>query len=150
MRGAVSGFRTMIRHEIEKLVEDAIRAAQEAGQIPAVGAPDPLVERAQRAEHGDYASSLPLRLARTARMNPMELAGVIAGHVVSGGAIESVETAPPGFINIRLSSQWLVSQVDEILKQGETFGDVSVGQGKRVQVEFVLSLIHIPSPRDCS
>ena len=127
----------MIRHEIEKLVAGAIREAQEAGQIPAVGAPEPLVERAQRAEHGDYASSLPLRLARTARMSPMELAGVIAGHVPSGGAIESVETAPPGFINIRLSPQWLASQVDEVLKQGDAFGDVSVGDGKRVQVEFV-------------
>ena len=127
----------MTRHEIEKLIADAIREAQDAGQIPAVGAPEPLVERAQRAEHGDYASSLPLRLARTARMNPMELAGVIAGHVPSGGAIESVETAPPGFINIRLAPQWLASQVDEVLKEGEAFGDVSVGQGKRVQVEFV-------------
>ena len=91
----------------------------------------------QRPEHGDYASSLPLRLARTARMNPMELAGVIAGHVPAGGAIEAVETAPPGFINIRLSPQWLASQVDDILKQGEAFGNVALGEGKRVQVEFV-------------
>jgi len=127
----------MIRHEIEKLVADAIRAAQDAGQIPSVGAPEPLVERPQRPEHGDYASSLPLRLARTARMNPMELAGVIAGQVPTGGAIESVETAPPGFINVRLSPQWLASQVDEVLKQGEAFGDVRLGEGKRIQVEFV-------------
>jgi arginyl-tRNA synthetase len=127
----------MIRHEIEKLVAGAIRAAQDAGQIPAVGAPDPLVERAGRPEHGDYASSLPLRLARTARMNPMELAGVIAGHVPVGGAIEAVETAPPGFINVRLSPQWLASQVDEVLKQGEVFGNVPLGEGKRIQVEFV-------------
>ena len=128
----------MIRHEIEKLVADAIRASQDAGRIPSeLGAPEPLVERPQRPEHGDYASSLPLRLARTARMNPMELASVIAEHVPAGGAIEAVETAPPGFINIRLSPQWLASQVDEVLKQGEAFGDVPVGEGKRVQVEFV-------------
>jgi arginyl-tRNA synthetase len=128
----------MIRHEIERLVADAIRAAQEAGQIPPeLGAPEPLVERPQRAEHGDYASSLPLRLARTARMNPMELASVIAGHVPIGAAIESVETAPPGFINVRLSPHWLASQVDDVLKQGEDFGEVPLGEGKPIQVEFV-------------
>src|SRR5439155_1413788 len=90
-----------------------------------------------RPEHGDYASSLPLRLARTAGMNPLELARVIAGRVPSGGAITSVDTAPPGFINIRLSPQWLASQVDEIVKQGEVFGNVPLGAGKRLQVEFV-------------
>jgi arginyl-tRNA synthetase len=128
----------MIRHEIEGLIAAAIRAAQDGGQIPPeLAVPDALVERPQRPEHGDYASSLPLRLARTARMNPMELASLIAGHVPAGGAIESVETAPPGFINIRLSPAWLAAQVDEILKQGGAFGDVPVGRGKRVQVEFV-------------
>src|SRR5437867_6126313 len=130
-------FGAMIRHEIEKLITEAIRAAQEAGEIPAAGAPDPLLERPQRPEHGDYASRLPLRLARTAGMNPMELARVIAGRVQSGGAIASVDTAPPGFINIRLSSEWLASQVDDIMRQGEAFGDVSLGEGKRLQVEFV-------------
>jgi len=127
----------MIRHEIEKLIAEAIRAAQEAGEIPAAGAPEPLVERPQRPEHGDYASSLPLRLARTAGMNPLELARVIAGRVPTGRAITSVDTAPPGFINIRLSPQWLASQVDEIVQQGEAFGNVPLGVGKRLQVEFV-------------
>ncbi len=117
-------FGAMIRHEIEKLITEAIRAAQEAGEIPAAGAPDPLLERPQRPEHGDYASSLPLRLARTA-------------GIPSGGAVESVDTAPPGFINIRLSAEWLASQVDEIVRLGEAFGDVPLGEGKRLQVEFV-------------
>jgi len=130
-------FGAMIRHEIEKLITEAIRAAQEAGEIPAAGAPDPLLERPQRPEHGDYASSLPLRLARTAGMNPLDLARVIAGRVPSGGAVESVDTAPPGFINIRLSAEWLASRVDEIVRVGEAFGDVPLGEGKRLQVEFV-------------
>jgi arginyl-tRNA synthetase len=127
----------MIRHEIEKLVADAIRAAQDAGEIPDAGAPEPLVERPQRPEHGDYASSLPLRLARTARMNPMELAGLIAARIPPAGAIAAVETAPPGFINVRLAPGWLAAQVDSVLREAEAFGDVAVGGGKRVQVEFV-------------
>ena len=127
----------MIRHEIEKLIADAVRAAQDAGEIPDAGAPEPLVERPQRPEHGDYASSLPLRLARTAQMNPLDLARLIAGHVAGGGAIASVETAPPGFINVRLSPGWLAAQVEEIIREAGDFGSVELGEGKRVQVEFV-------------
>jgi arginyl-tRNA synthetase len=56
-----------IRDEIAALVDEAARAAQAAGDIPAVVLPDPAVERPARPEHGDYASSLPLRLARSAR-----------------------------------------------------------------------------------
>jgi arginyl-tRNA synthetase len=127
----------MIRHEIEKLIAGAIRAAQDAGEIPSVGAPEPLVERPQRPEHGDYASSLPLRLARTARMSPMDLARLIAGRIEAGDAIESVDTVPPGFINLRLSPSWLAVQVDAILREADAFGNVPLGQDQRVQVEFV-------------
>jgi arginyl-tRNA synthetase len=127
----------MIRHEIERLVAGAIRAAQDGGEIPSVGAPEPLVERPQRPEHGDYASSLPLRLARTARMSPMDLARLIAGRIEVGGAIESVDTAPPGFINFRLSPSWLAGQVDSVLREADAFGNVPLGHNQRVQVEFV-------------
>src|SRR2546426_1285094 len=89
----------MIRHEIEKLIAEAIRAAQEAGEIPAAGAPEPLVERPQRPEHGDYASSLPLRLARAAGMNPLELARVIAARIPTGGSYAPVRNPPPGLLN---------------------------------------------------
>ncbi len=45
--------------------------------------------------------------------------------------------AAPGFINFRLSDGWLARQVDAILAQGARFGDVPLGEGQRVQVEFV-------------
>lgn len=129
----------MIKHEIEQLVLDAVRRAQDAGALPAFTVSDAVVDRPQRSEHGDYASSLPMRLARTARMNPLEIARIIAAHIqpAAGDSIAAVEVAPPGFINIRLSPGWLAAQVEEINRAGEAFGDVPVGNGRRVQVEFV-------------
>jgi arginyl-tRNA synthetase len=132
----------MIKHEVEQLIAAAVRAAQEAGELPAVAVPETAVERPQRPDHGDYASSLPLRLARGAGMSPFELARIIASHAEAGaaadaGAIASVEATPPGFINIRLSPLWLASQVDAILREGASFGDVPLGKGQRLQVEFV-------------
>ena len=131
----------MIKHDIEELVRSAVRRAQDAGQLPPLAIPDAMVERPQRPDHGDYASSLPLRLARSARMSPLDLAGIIAGHVETGGgagqAVESVAVAPPGFINFHLSPRWLADQVSVISQEGMPFGNVALGAGQQVQVEFV-------------
>ena len=71
----------MIKHDIEELVRAAVRRAQDAGQLPSLAVPDAMVERPQRPDHGDYASSLPLRLARSALMSPLDLAAIMAGHM---------------------------------------------------------------------
>jgi arginyl-tRNA synthetase len=131
----------VIKDDIQELVSAAVRRAQDAGDIPSVPVPEVAVERPQRPEHGDYASSLPLRLARGARMSPMDLAKAIAQHVGApegtGVALESVEVAPPGFVNFRLSPAWLAAQVDEMLRLGDGFGDVALGEGRKLQVEYV-------------
>jgi len=96
------------------------------------------VEHPAREEHGDYAASLPMKLARAAKSNPLAIAESIVGQMASSDAVAEVAVAPPGFINFRLSDAWLARQVDEILThQRERFGDVPLGQGQRLQVEFV-------------
>lgn len=131
----------LIKREIEELMREAVRKAQEAGDLPAVGVLETPVERPQRADHGDYASSLPLRLARSAQANPLDLAKTIVAHIDPaaplGDAFEEIAVAPPGFINFRLSAAWLARQVDSILQEGTAFGNVPLGRGHRVQVEFV-------------
>jgi len=82
-----------------------------------------------------------MRLSRAAQLPPLEIAGIMKKHIdstsLATGAIESVDVAPPGFINFRLAPDWLAMQVEEILSEGQRFGDVSVGNGDKVQVEFV-------------
>ena len=131
--------RALIKHEIEELVLAAVRRAQEEGTLPSFAVSDAVVDRPQRPEHGDYASSLPMRLARTARMNPLEIAKVISAQMeaASSRAVAAVEVAPPGFINVRLSTEWLTTQVDAIRHEGATFGNIDLGRGQKVQVEFV-------------
>jgi arginyl-tRNA synthetase len=126
-----------IRDDIAGLVDAAARAAQAAGEIPAVVLPEPAVERPARPEHGDYASNLPLRLARSARQSPMQLAETIAKHMPSHAAIGEVSVAPPGFVNIRLADAWLAEQVNTVLSRGGDFVKSKMGGGKKVQIEFV-------------
>ncbi len=127
----------MIRDDLARMVETAARDAMAAGELPQVVVPEALIERPARPEHGDYATSLPLRLARAARANPLDIARTIAARIETGDAVASAEAAPPGFINFRLSEAWLAKQVDEIVAAGPKFGDVPLGNGQRVQVEFV-------------
>ncbi len=127
----------LIKDEIARLVTEAAVRAQEAGDLPAIALPDVTVEHPAHEEHGDYAVSLPLKLARAARSSPLAIAEAIAKHVSAGRTLADVSVAAPGFINFRLSDGWLARQVDDILAQGPRFGDMPLGQGRRVQVEFV-------------
>jgi arginyl-tRNA synthetase len=127
----------MIRDDITRLVEEAVSAAQRAGSLPAIPIPEVALEHPQRIEHGDYATSLPLRLARAARENPMEIGRTIAAHIPPSSTLEGVDVAPPGFVNFQLASNWLANEVNAIVKAGPSFASASVGGGERVQVEFV-------------
>ncbi len=127
----------VVRWEIESLVQEAVRRAQEMGRIPPVAPPPATVERPQRPEHGDYASNMALRIARAARLPPQDLAQIIVHHLPESELVGEVGVAPPGFINFSLSPRWLASQVDIILAEGEAFGALDLGRGERVQVEFV-------------
>ncbi len=126
-----------VRDLVTARVTEALSKAQNSQALPTVPAPVGIVERPQNPEHGDFASSAPLKLARTMRMRPMDIAEAIAQCIATDSEIATVEIAPPGFINFTLSPAWLQQQVETILEAGASFGSTNTGAGKRVQVEFV-------------
>ena len=127
----------MLREILINLLTEAAKKAQQEGKLPSVELPEITIERPQKAEHGDYASNFPLKLSRIARANPMAIANELVALMPKSEEIESAVAAPPGFINFTLKNKWLNLQVDNILTAGETYGNNDMGQGKKVQVEFV-------------
>jgi len=127
----------MISDHIAELVDQGLRKAQKAGSLPPFEIPPVPIERPQRFDHGDYATSLPLKLAKLARLAPIRIAEAVTAHLPGSEAVREARVAPPGFINFTLAEPWLQRQVEVILRQGENFGALTLGQGKRVQVEFV-------------
>ena len=127
----------MLREILINLLTEAATKAQKEGKLPSVTLPEITIERPQNADHGDYASNFPLKLARIARANPMVIANELVALLPTAEEIENAKAAPPGFINFTLNNSWLSRQVDQILKDGESFGNNQMGQGKNVQVEFV-------------
>ncbi len=126
-----------VRHRLARLVEESVKRAQAAGALPQVALPEITIERPHNPDHGDYATGLPLKLARSAGMNPVDIAQRLVEHTAAAEEIDPPEVAPPGFVNFRLSAGWLKEQVETVLAEGEHFGDVAVGNGESVQVEFV-------------
>jgi arginyl-tRNA synthetase len=115
----------------------AVRAAQEADALPAFDVPTLAVERPKKREHGDYASPTGMQLARLAGLAPLEVAGVLVAHFPETDYLSEISVAPNGFINFRLSDDWLRAQVDAILEAGSAFADLPLNIGRRAQVECV-------------
>jgi len=127
----------MLKHKLAELLTQAAAEAQKSGKLPPVTLPEVIMEHPQNPEHGDYASSLPLKLARATSNNPLAIANDITAFIARTSEIERVVVAPPGFINFTLSAEWLAGQVDSILEAGESYGNIEIGHNSRVQIEFV-------------
>jgi arginyl-tRNA synthetase len=127
----------MLKEKIAELLTKAITKAQKDGKLPSFDLPEIIVEHPQNPDHGDYSSSVSLKLTKVAGMKPMDIAKTIIGFVTTTPEIEKVDVAPPGFINFTLKKDWLMQQVDSILEKGNTWGNIDVGKKKRIQIEFV-------------
>jgi arginyl-tRNA synthetase len=120
-----------------ELVRKALLAAQQAGDLPEFELPEIDIKPPRNAEQGDYASSAAMALARTLGRKPIEIAEAIARHLEQPAYVESIEVAAPGFINFRLNRDWLRAQIETVINEGEQLGRLTLGEGKRAQVEFV-------------
>ena len=126
---------------VPEMLSDSIKKAFDLAQKDNLNATlelgDTAVERPQNPGHGDYASSLPLKLAKPLKKNPMEIANVLAEYLKKDEILDDVVVANPGFLNFVLSSRWLQNQVDQILSNPESYGVTSAGKDKKFQIEYI-------------
>ena len=128
---------TTVPEILSASIKKAFEKAQQDNLVPAAEIGDIAVERPQNPEHGDYASSLPLKLAKPLKKNPIEIATVLAKYLKEDGIFEDVVVANPGFLNFVLSRKWLQDQVDQMLSDPESYGVTNAGKGKKIQVEYI-------------
>ncbi|MFP4346597.1 MAG: arginine--tRNA ligase [Anaerolineales bacterium] len=127
-----------MRDRIADLIRDGLRAAQAAGNLPACDVPGSIPVVPSRHEgQGDYGSPVCMGLARVLRRAPLQIAQTVLPHIPESEMVAAVEVAPPGYLNFTLDEGWLARQVPVVLEAGETWGNVNLGMGNRVQVEFV-------------
>jgi arginyl-tRNA synthetase len=99
----------------------------------------PTLERPKQADHGDYATNAALVLAPLLKAPPREVAERLGGALRDrlGDALQRVEVAGPGFLNLFLADPWYVSALDWVLAAGDGYGGASAAPALRVNIEFV-------------
>ena len=128
---------TTVPEILSASIKKAFEKAQQDNLVPAAEIGDITVERPQNPRHGDYASSLPLKLAKPLKKNPIEIANVLAKYLKKDEILEDVVVANPGFLNFVLSRKWLQDQIDQMLSDPESYGVTNAGKGKKIQVEYI-------------
>ncbi len=123
---------------LSEALGEALEHAKEKGELELVAVPPITLEVPADKRFGDWSTNLALVLASRLKQPPRRVAQVIVDNLaLSSGLIERVEIAGPGFINFYVQPHWWSQVVKEILEQGSRYGDLKLGQGERVQVEFV-------------
>ncbi|MDB4606966.1 arginine--tRNA ligase [Pontimonas sp.] len=98
---------------------------------------DIALERPRSAEHGDWATSVALKVAKSAGVPPRDFALALARDVAALEGVAQAEVAGPGFINITLEAGAAGELVSTILHQGESYGHGDALAGQTINVEFV-------------
>jgi arginyl-tRNA synthetase len=119
-----------IRHRIAEALLKAVRASGVDGDVP-----DLELGRARSPERGDYASPAGLKLARVLRRPPAEIADSLARSIAVDGGGATAE-AVDGYVNFKLTTQWLQRTITDVASRGEAYGASTLGRGERLQVEF--------------
>ncbi len=127
----------MVLHTVRELVSQAVQQAQKDGLLQLETTPEIQIERPGKLENGDFATSLPLRLARATRINPLQLAESLVQLIPACDEIEKVVAAHPGFINFYLKDSWVQKQLEEVRRAGNDYGTGDLGQGQKMMVEYV-------------
>ena len=124
-----------IQHEVKSALRQAVI---ETGLVEETAIPDILLETPKNKENGDYATNIAMQLTKLAKKPPRAIAEAILEKLdTTGTSIESIDIAGPGFMNIRLKTDYLGDVVKTVLEQGENYGRSDSGAGEKVQVEFV-------------
>ena len=131
-----------VQSKVAQAILSALIAAKDAGVINCQLPEQIILDRPKNRDHGDYATSVALTLAKVANQQPRVIAEAIVkmltdNNLLNHAGIAKVEIAGPGFINITLGSASQGSVVIEVLTAGKKYGQSSLLSGKKINLEFV-------------
>ncbi len=122
----------------EQLKKEIKQAVIKAGLAIEQEVPNIILEVPREKAHGDYSTNMAMQLARVAKKAPRMIAEELVRHFdKTKASIEKIEIAGPGFINFYMDNSYLTNLIPLIIEAGASYGQTNVGQGQRVQVEFV-------------
>ncbi|MQQ07386.1 arginine--tRNA ligase [Epibacterium sp. SM1979] len=124
--------------DIHSLVIENLNAMVADGALPeGLDFANVAVEPPRDAAHGDMATNAAMVLAKPAKMKPRDIADTLAAKLGEDARITEASVAGPGFLNLRLADTVWQTVLAQVLAGGTDYGRSTMGQGKRVNVEYV-------------
>jgi arginyl-tRNA synthetase len=128
----------MVKQQLTELIISALESAQKAGDISELAEiPVPTLEAPRSRDHGDYATSIAMVLAKPLSVAPRKIAEIVIKHLPQQELIQKAEIAGPGFINFTLNLNWLQDLLRRVEGEGDKFGRSKAETPLKIQVEFV-------------
>ncbi len=126
------------REQVGALTQKAYECAAAEGLLPGDAQVRAAVDIPKDSKNGDYATSFALAGAKQLKLPPQKVAQVLLENIeLEGSFFDKVEIAGPGFLNFYLSASWYGKVLAAIEEEGNHYGEVDEGGGRRVMVEFV-------------
>ncbi len=119
----------MIKTKIKNKIKNALQKLN-------IAVEEIVIEEPSNTSFGDYATSLPFKLTKQLKKSPMVIASEIAKNITPDDLIEKIEIVKPGFVNFWISKNYLLENLNELLKQKDNYGKNNLLNKKRITVEF--------------
>ncbi|OGP32276.1 MAG: arginine--tRNA ligase [Deltaproteobacteria bacterium GWC2_42_11] len=127
-----------MRDPIINIIKNAVIDCKGKGLLSIETIPPIILEKPRREEFGDFSTNAAMLIAPKEGKAPRKVAEIILNKVVdTTGIIKKFEIAGPGFINIFIDEGHWRNVLKEIVLLNEKFGRLTIGKGKKIQVEFV-------------
>lgn len=128
----------MLKKKIQNLVKKSIKDLQEKGVLPKFKIPEVLIWVPRQEEFGDYTTNIAITTAKETKKEPVKVAQLLRDEIIKENKeVFAKIDVLNGFINFFISEQYLQKQIKEILKKKEKFGELKIGKGEKVNVEFI-------------
>ena len=129
-----------MKQKIKELIYKALKQAYQKGDLPSSNFPEVEIEEPKARMHGDFSTNIAMIMASSQKMAPKKIAESIINHMDDSGSIVlKVEIAGPGFINFYLKQSTWYPVLRRVYAEGERYGSSNIGEGEKIQVEFVSS-----------
>ncbi|MFA5178162.1 MAG: arginine--tRNA ligase [Candidatus Paceibacterota bacterium] len=130
-----------VRKYIIEIIDQAIKTLQHNGFLGDFEAPYFQVLKPKGKDYGDYAVNVAMEIGKKQKIDPIEVAEKIKEEIAKDNEFfnyfDLAEVVSPGFINFRVSQQYLWQVANNVLKEKEKFGNLEIGKNKKIQVEFI-------------
>ena len=127
----------IMKQSLEELLLDAVDSLKDQGVLEPAIVANIQIERTRDPQHGDFSSNLAMTLSKKAGQKPRDLAQLIVGALPDSRVVAKVDIAGPGFINFHLNPQAQFSVIERVRMEKSEFGTSSIGDGKKVLIEYV-------------